>query len=59
MYFVASEDVVCILERITTVHGFCTSSKIYTKAPKTKKVSVLSVVRCICTYCTSAFFFHQ
>lgn len=37
MYFVASEDVVCVLERITTVHGFCTSDKIYTKSPKTKK----------------------
>lgn len=55
MCFVASEDVVCVLERITTVHGFCTSSKIYTESPKTK-VGILSIVRCICTYCTSAFF---
>lgn len=47
MYFVASEDVVCVLERITTVHGFCTSDKIYTKSPKTKKVSALSILHCI------------
>lgn len=45
MHFVASEDVVCILERITTVQGFCTSDKIYTKSPKTKKIiNVFSIV---------------
>ena len=47
MYFVASEDVVCIFERLTTVHGFCTSDKIYTKCPKKKKVGVLNIVHCI------------
>jgi len=54
MYFVGSEHLVCILERITTVYGFCTSDNIYTKSPKTKK----SQHSKYCTlYYTSDFFF--
>jgi len=46
--FVASELLACILERITTVPGFFSSDRNYTKSTKEKKrVCVLGILRCV------------
>lgn len=56
MHSVASELVVCFLERITTLCGFCNSNRNYTKSTKGKKKKKSLCFRYCMLYFTSAFF---